>query len=175
MAPRAPHNAGSRISAKLGRLLSAIENLLAVFSIAFLFLLVLIITADVVGRQVANFSMPWIVEVAEYFLLFSTFMTSAWVLREGGHISVDFFDRHLSPQGVRRLKAVAYMLTFLTALFVLWFSFQTTLRYYQRGSFQGNFVHVPQWLVYAPIPAGISLFSIELVRQISRFVGERKV
>lgn len=153
----------------LGRALTLVENMLALLSIIFLFLIVALITLDVVGRRIAGSSLPWIVEVAEYFLLFSTFMCSAWVLREGGHIAVDFIDNLLTANGLRRLRIGAYILTFLTTFYLLWFAGRLGLDYYQRQTMQGNFILVPQWILYAPVPVGISLFTFELARQFVKF------
>lgn len=149
----------------LGKALTAVENALAALSISYLVGIVLLIAWDVVGRRITGTSIPWIVEVAEFFLLFSAFMCSSWVLRERGHIVVDFIDAFLSEQGLRMLRMLAFILSFLTTLYLLWFTSRLGLDYLERGSFQGNFVHVPQWIVYAPVPVGLVLFMLELVRQ----------
>lgn len=110
--------------------------------------------------------MPWIIEVAEYYLLFATFMNSAWVLREGAHIQVDFFDNKLTERGKHRLTSVAHVVTLTTTIFVLYFAYKTMLTYFARGSLQGNFIMTPQWIIYAPIPIGLTLFLLELFRKI---------
>lgn len=154
----------------LSRTLTVIENALVVISIVYLFSIIGLITFDVIGRQLGTGSLPWIVEVAEYFLLFSTFMCSAWVLRERGHIVVDFIDGFLTENGLRRLRIAAYVVTFATVGYLLWFTGKLGLNYFQRGTSQGNFIMVPQWVLYGPIPVGIFLFLLELIRQFSRFL-----
>lgn len=152
------------------RLLDRTENMIAALSAFALLGVVLLISADVFGRRLWGWSIPWIIEVAEYYLLFATFMNSAWVLRQGGHIEVEFFTK-LGVKGKRRLQGIAHILTLLTVLFVLYFTTQTVITYIQRGSIQGNFLVMPQWLVFAPIPVGLTLFLIELIRQIRRYIA----
>jgi C4-dicarboxylate transporter, DctQ subunit len=163
------------VAQALSRTLTRIENVLAVLSIAFLFAVVALITYDVLGRRVIGTSLPWIVEVSEYFLLFATFMNSAWVLREHGHIAVDFIDRFLSERGLKTLRISAYLLTFITTIYLLYFASRLGLDYYERQTLQGNFILVPQWIMYAPIPVGLTLFLIELGRQFSRFLRGEEI
>lgn len=156
----------------LSKALTVTENALAKLSIGYLFFVVATITFDVIGRRFIGSSLPWIVEVAEYFLLFSAFMCSGWVLREKGHIVVDFIDNSLSEQGLKRLRVGAYAITFVTTLYILWFTSKLAWIYLERGSYEGNFVHVPQWIVYAPVPIGMALFLLELIRQFTWFLRE---
>ncbi|MGI9464428.1 MAG: TRAP transporter small permease subunit, partial [Aestuariivirgaceae bacterium] len=51
--------------------------------------LALLITTDVVIRNLGIGNFPWLLEVSEYVLFISTFLAAPWVLRENAHVSVD--------------------------------------------------------------------------------------
>ena len=54
-----------------------------------LFGLVLLICLDVTARSLRLFATPWTLDIAQYSLYLITFFGAPWVLREGGHISID--------------------------------------------------------------------------------------
>jgi TRAP-type C4-dicarboxylate transport system permease small subunit len=82
-----------RLSELFGRLLAG----LALAGCAVLFLMMLVVCADVLLRNVrvvpGMLGVPWANEVTEYALYFITMLTAPWLLRQGMHIRVDVLLR----------------------------------------------------------------------------------
>ena len=82
-----------RISAAWGRLLNA----LAIAACAVVFLMTLMICADVLLRNVRLVpglqGLAWSNEVSEWMLYLVTMLSAPWLLRRGQHIRVDILLR----------------------------------------------------------------------------------
>ena len=87
-----------RISEHYGRLLAG----LALVGCAVLLLMMLVICADVLLRNVrilpGLLGVPWANEVTEYALYLITMFTAPWLLRQGNHIRIDVLLRAVPPR-----------------------------------------------------------------------------
>ena len=50
----------------------------------------------------------WITQTTEYALLWIVFLSTAWLLRQGGHITTDIIYMHLQEKTKRTLDGVKY-------------------------------------------------------------------
>ena len=75
----------TRLSQTFGRLFDILAALAALTLLA----MVLLVTADIVLRNVANVGFPWANEVTEYALYITTLLTAPWLLRRGQHVRID--------------------------------------------------------------------------------------
>ena len=79
------------LSRSYGKMLA----ILAGFGCLLLFLMMLIIVADIFLRNIAISGLPiglsWSNEVSEFFLYVLTLSIAPWLLRNGQHIRVDIF------------------------------------------------------------------------------------
>ena len=75
----------NRLSATFGRLFDA----LAVLAALILLVMVVLVTADIVLRNLTRTGFPWANEVSEYALYGMTLLTAPWLLRRGQHVRID--------------------------------------------------------------------------------------
>ena len=81
----------TRLSNLFGRLFDA----LAVVAALTLLVMVVLVTADILLRNLTRTGFPWANEVSEYALYITTLLTAPWLLRRGQHVNVfDRFDLH---------------------------------------------------------------------------------
>jgi len=71
------------------RAYSALVSGLAIASGAIFGLMAFFIGADVFMRNVTGAGLSWVIELMEYAMYVATVFAAPWVLREGGHVSVD--------------------------------------------------------------------------------------
>ena len=67
-----------------------------------------LICCDVVARYFRLFSMPWSLDVAKYCLYGITFFGAPWVLRDGGHITIDLFVAGLKTNARAKVQKFAH-------------------------------------------------------------------
>lgn len=147
------------------RLLRAVIAVYGAVGAAAIFLMMLHITADVVGKFVFNRPLPGTIPiVSQYYMVIAAFLPLAMVERLTGHISVEILYTSL-PRTLRGLLTV-----FATALGVVvfaaltWATWGEAVKKYAIGAFsyeQG--IKVPVWPSYFVLPAGTALFTLVLV------------
>ena len=78
-----------KIFARLDALWERLLSVLALLACALVALMVVVICADVLVRNLRLGNMAWANEVAEYTLYLSTFLAAPWLLRQGAHVRMD--------------------------------------------------------------------------------------
>ena len=146
--------------------LSRFSEILAEIALAALLLLVF---HEVVVRYVLNKPTIFSVEISEYLLVFVTFMSVGWVLKEDGHV------RMLALVQVMPRKAQLVM-DILTSLMVTVFCFilawkggQTAIMAYKGDYHSSSLVNFPLWIAYSMIPFGALVLGLQFIVRI----GER--
>lgn len=160
----------------LSAALDRVEDALAALVGVMLAVLLLLVVYDVVARQVGWPSAPWTVPLAEYYVIYLTFLPAAWILRQNGHVAVEFLAGKLGP---RRASAALSRVTLLIALAACataaWYSAALVLDDLQRGiALTSGGLEVPRWAVRAAIPLGFTLLVVELCRSIARGRAPRR-
>jgi C4-dicarboxylate transporter, DctQ subunit len=156
------------------RWLAACENALAALGSALLAFIALAICAEVVMRYGFNRPLTWVVEISEYALLWMTFLGTAWVLREGGHVRVDILMHLLSPAALRVCGLISAAAGLAASLVLVVFGLTTTWTAFVRGSFKSTGLDIPTWLVLVIIPVGGFLLLLRFLRLfVEYYRGER--
>lgn len=126
------------------------------------------ICLDVASRSLRLFATPWTLDVAQYMLYIITFFGAPWVLREGGHISVEVVVEHLPAGAQRRVRRLQHLLgaTVCAVLFVfscktLWRSAAGHVLVYQTFVF-------PEWYLFSIAPPVFLILSVVFLRWLLR-------
>jgi TRAP-type C4-dicarboxylate transport system permease small subunit len=146
------------------RWLSACEDALAALGAAIFVFITLSICAEVVLRYGFNSPLSWVVEVSEYALLWMTFLATAWVLREGGHVRVDILMQLLSPAALRVCGLLSAGSGVVASLVLVVFGANATWMAFMRGSFKSTGLDIPTWMVVIVIPVGSLLLLLRFLR-----------
>ena len=73
----------------LGRAYRSLLHAGAVAAALLLGVLALLVTGDVVARNLGLGTLPWIIEVSEYSLPLATFLVAPWLLHRNEHVRLD--------------------------------------------------------------------------------------
>jgi len=157
----------------IGQSLSTIIMLLSTFAGVGIFLMMLHISADVVGRYFFNSPLPaTIAIVSNYYMVIATFIPLALAQKRDMHISVEVVMQ-LFPQGVQRhayhLARVYSGAIFALLTYTSWIQAET-----KRSA--GTYVmelgfKVPVWPGYYLLPIGFGLITLVLVYQLAVYVS----
>lgn len=136
---------------------------------------VMSVVFEVTARAVADRSFPLVLDLNAIFVLYVPFLAGAYVLRRGGHITVDL----LVPRAGGILRRVADSFVALVGIAVsavlTWFGAILTLEAYRRGLSTLGIVRIPEWCVIGAIPLGGVLFTLEFLRQFLHAITGRPV
>ncbi len=106
----------------------------------------------------------WIMQTTEYALLWIVFLSTAWLLREGGHITTDIIYSHLSEESKKRLDCTMFVLGGFACAFMLYFGLVHLCDCIVNSVTDVRGVTVPKSAVFIIIPIGFTLLTIQFFR-----------
>jgi TRAP-type transport system small permease protein len=128
--------------------------------------LALLVTADVVARNLGWGTLPWILEVSEYCLPLATFLVVPWLLARGEHVRVDVLVTLLPRRIARALERAADAVgVAVSAIFVV-YGIRAIASSVQQGSLVMKSVVFPEWWLFAPVPLSFAFLAAEFLRRL---------
>jgi TRAP-type C4-dicarboxylate transport system permease small subunit len=106
----------------------------------------------------------WIMQTTEYALLWIVFLSTAWLLKEGGHITTDILHGYLDKNKRNRLDCVMLALGGLTCAFMVYFGVVHLCDCIINRVTDVRAVTVPKSAVFIIIPIGFMLLTIQFFR-----------
>ena len=156
---------------KIAGLFDSVNNFLAFLVGLILIYIMVSVCMEIVLRYFGHPTI-WVIEVAEYALLFIPFLGTAWLLREEGHVKMDLVLSQLSVRAQIFINIITSILAVIACLIMTWFSLQATWEHFQKGWVSSTLLEVPLYLILVVIPVGYFLLSIQFVRRTHRFSRE---
>jgi C4-dicarboxylate transporter, DctQ subunit len=149
--------------------LSRINLAAAWLAAAMIFLMMVAITYAVVMRFVWNRPVTWIVEATSYLLLYITFLGTAWLLEQDGHVDVDLITGALSPRRRALLKAATSVCGAFASIILTWKGAAVTIDYFVRKVTAIGILDIPQYLLMGVIPIGAGLLFLQFVLKVAHY------
>jgi TRAP-type C4-dicarboxylate transport system permease small subunit len=150
-----------------GRAYRRLLDLGASAAAALVGIMVLLVTADVVARNVGLGTLPWIIDVTEYSLPLATFLMAPWLLHRGDHVRLDTLLTALPPAAARLLDRVADVLGLAICAVFIVYGAQAMVSSARQGSMVIKAIVFPEWWLYAPVPACFAFLAVEFGRRLT--------
>lgn len=132
----------------------------------------LLVSVDVVLRNLGLGNLPWLIEVAEYVLYGATFLAAPWVLHHGGHVRVDLLLTRLPRPLARAAETLADLLGLLISVLLAWYGARAALDAHAVGALVFKHLVLPEWPLLALLPLAATLLAAEFVRRLWRVLRE---
>ena len=163
-----------RLSATYGRLLEAF----ALAGCGVLFLLMVMISADVLLRNVALIpgvdGLPWANEVSEGMLYLLTMLVAPWLLRQGAHVRVDILLRAMPSRAAWYCEWIADTIALACCAVMVVYGARSAAASFGSGSLSIKTLIMPEWWLLAPLPIAFALLAIEVAFRMRRlYLGAR--
>ncbi|WP_375709875.1 TRAP transporter small permease [Bradyrhizobium sp. Ce-3] len=157
---------GNTPVALLGRALSVCNNVIVVLAALALIAACGILSYSVLGRALFHSPNYWQDEAAVFLLVGATFMTSAYVQSQRGHVSIEAFVGLLSPRanGIRLWLVDVASFAFCT--FFAWKSWTLAHEAYVDGQVSNSMWSPPLAIPYGLMALGMTLLCVQLLLQI---------
>jgi TRAP-type C4-dicarboxylate transport system permease small subunit len=159
------------MTARLSRLFDRLIDLMAVLACVLVCALTGSVALDVIVRGLNIGSMPWALEGSEYMLFGITFFGAPWVLRAGGHVSVDVFVQQMPPGVARLFDFAADLAGIVVSLFLVYYGADVTLASYRDHVIIYRTLVFPEWWVLWVMPATAACLVGEFIRRLRRALG----
>jgi TRAP-type transport system small permease protein len=159
---------------KISRLFGRVLDAFAVVAALILLAMVVIVTADILLRNLAALSISWSNEVTEYSLYLITLLTAPWLLRRGQHVRLDIILTLVPPRIAWLMEVVGDVLGFAVCLVLVHYGAAMTIDSARLGAITIKNLVFPEWWLLAPLPTAFVLLAIEFVFRFERLLrGER--
>jgi TRAP-type C4-dicarboxylate transport system permease small subunit len=125
-----------------------------------------ILSYSVLGRALFHSPNYWQDEAAVFLLVGATFMTSAYVQQQRGHIGIEAFVGLLSPLANRLRLWLVDVASFLFCSFFAWKSWTLTHEAWEDGQVSNSMWSPPLAIPYALMALGMSILCVQILLQI---------
>jgi len=153
----------------MNKIFLVLKNLLYWVSVGAMAAMLVLIFTEVVTRYLLGFSFEWCEELARFLFVWTTFIGSALMMGENGHLAVEFLPNTLKgkPAGIALeifIKLCSYV--FILILITQGWKMTTKMMFQLAPA-----TDLPMGVVYSIIPVGATLMLFYLIRDTARFVG----
>ena len=156
---------------KMGQYFDKLLWVLTVAAGILLLGIVLLTDFEVLMRFAFNQGQSWVTEVINNLMIYITFLGTAWVLKEEGHVSVDVVYAKLSPNSRLILNLIVSITCTVACLIMTWYSGFTAVDSFMRNIRELTTVQAPRGLIIGIMPIGYFLLSIQFIRNFVMYLG----
>jgi TRAP-type C4-dicarboxylate transport system permease small subunit len=156
----------TRLSSLFGRLYNALALLAALTLLA----MVIMVTADILLRNITRSGFPWANEVSEYALYIITLLTAPWLLRRGQHVRVDLVLSYVPARVAWVMEGVSDVLGFAVCLVMMRYGIKMTIDSAALGSITIKNLVFPEWWLLWPLPLCFALLAAEFSFRFDRLI-----
>ena len=105
------------------------------------------------------------VEVSEFSIWFITFLGMAWLLKEEGHVNIEFLVDFLTPKNRNLLNSLTSIVGAAMCLAMVIFGAQSTWTSFEIGRVTRTAMMVKQWPLLIVLPVCFFFLFIQFIRR----------
>ena len=137
---------------------------LAVLAAAMCVLLMLGVSINVVLRYFFDKPLLGTETVCEFFLLWLTFLGTAWVLKRGKHVKIDIMVNRLNLKTQAVLNIILSIIGAVIFLFIMWYGAIACWDYIQRGVWLPMILRPLKGVAWSIVPIGSFILAVQFLR-----------
>jgi TRAP-type C4-dicarboxylate transport system permease small subunit len=154
----------NKLSAAFGKLFDA----MAVVAALILLVMVLLVSGDIVLRNLTRTGFAWANEVSEYALYMMTLLTAPWLLRRGQHVRIDLVLSMIPPRLAWFMEAAGDVIGFVVCLVMMRYGVNMAVDSAVLGSLTIKNLVFPEFWLLLPLPVAFALLAVEFVFRFGR-------
>jgi C4-dicarboxylate transporter, DctQ subunit len=142
-------------------------DVFAFLSGALIFLTMVGSSVDVLSRYLFNRPIQEMVALTEFALLYITFLGAPWLLRNHGHIQMDFFVSRMTPKSNAYFEAISCVMGIFIAIVLIWFGAKVTQELWVMNVYDlFKLAGFPKAIIVAIIPIGSFLLLFQFIKNL---------
>ncbi len=130
--------------------------------------MMVVITIDVVVRNLGYQSSAHFFTFTEYALLIVPCLGAPWLVREKGHVYVEIIFTFLKPEQRAALRTFIALVCVAVCLVLAWYGTEVALRDYLGNEKDVRSLDMPRWMVVGFVPLSFLMMAIEFLRFLVR-------
>jgi len=130
--------------------------------------MMVVITLDVILRNLGYQSSAHFFTFTEYALLIVPCMGAPWLAREKGHIYVEILLMSMTERMRARFTMLIGLICIAVCLVIAWYGFDVALRDYLQNEKDVRSLDMPRWMVVGWIPLSFLMMAVEFARFVWR-------
>lgn len=142
--------------------MKAIERIMLEFAVVSALALALVITANVVGRQLFGWGVPDIVIIVRELMIPTIVFPLAAATAGRAHIAVTFVTDRMSPRARGILIIMGWFVALLAMLPLLYASWRSLSGSWASGEFYDGLLGIPRWPMKLAFLLGLIVMAVRL-------------
>ena len=123
----------------------------------------LIITADVLLRNVMRDTIPGDIELSEYAMLFITAFSAPWILNRGQHIRIDVILKILPARAAWVCEMLCDGIGIVLSVLMTVYGVRVAIASFNSGTKLVKEFVIPEWWILTPLPLMFLLLGVGFV------------
>jgi TRAP-type C4-dicarboxylate transport system permease small subunit len=153
---------------RAGQALGVLERALTVIAVVFLFVIMVLVVADVFMRYAMNRPFAFTYDLIGLYLLAGVFFfTLSDALREHAHVGVDILLSRFSPAGRRLSEIITALAGLFVFILICKVGFERALENYEQHDVLAGAIPWPTWVSAALVPFGCGVLVLRLLLQLA--------
>ena len=140
-----------------------ISNVIADCFSFLIFIMIFLVSFEVVMRYVFKQPTIWSSEVTQYLFLAIIAFGGCYAMRTNAHVNVDIIQNKFSPRVRAIINLCTYLIIFLFLCFVIWISWKAAMRSFKWGETSSSLFNPPVWPLKFLIPIGAFLLLLQTI------------
>jgi TRAP-type C4-dicarboxylate transport system permease small subunit len=127
-------------------------------------LMMLGVSADIVGRYFVNRPISGMIEANQIAIPWVVFLASAYVTKKRGQISMDVIVQSLKPKARNLLNFCTYLVSTCACLGLFWYSLTVTIGFFQDKTMETGNIIINSGFLMMALPVGSLALGIQFSR-----------
>lgn len=157
---------------KLGGVWDRFETLIGGL---FLTLAVFIVVAEIIGRNLFEYSMVGADEIASYAVIWSVFFTASIGVKRNIHVRIDVLFFLVPPAVARYIDALGTLISLAFTSYLTYSGWALMQESIMFGEMTMTMLRLPLWIPQAILPIGGFLLSVRLLQRLFFLLSKREV
>lgn len=153
----------------LGKAIDLVEKVCMTGSVLSVIFMMLLVTADVMGRKFFHHPIPGSVEINEEYLMVTlVYLAMSYVYVQGGHVRVTLFRRFLPPALLKVVDPCLNALGLLLFSLITFFGWQKTVKAWRFGETTSCILGYSLAPAYFLLTLGAALLCVRIAESVFR-------
>jgi TRAP-type transport system small permease protein len=167
---RPPEEEGTEkavLAAAVGKLSTGVAKTASLFnsiSLAFIFLVMFLITADIIGRAVFNTPVPGTYNIAESLMVFIVFLAMANTEAKRQNIRIAVFTNRFPPVAQRVLNIIVCLAGAFFCALIVWCTWPVAVESWSIREYMTGQASLPLYPSKFMVPIGMFLLMVQFLR-----------
>ena len=122
---------------------------------------------QIISRHLFVYALPWTEELARFCFLWIVFMGSAYCMRTGGHVAIDFFVIKLSKTKQKYFAVLMHSLILVFLVIVGWFGFALSFKVMDLPTIA---MEISSSWEYSAVPVSFTIMAVRTVFKIKEII-----